>query len=143
MKKPEISEWLEASDLADSCEFEANDARTVDENDTRLTQPCSGFDPESTPESRGAMAALGAKAAAQSCPRFFDDPIDIRRNLIAKRQAAGANTPYGHTCSNIIEQLDRMFVYERQAWATDVRQTLPGAMNLQLQRLARLSGEQS
>lgn len=90
-------------------------------------------------ESAGAFAALNAKANFQRVPHFFDDPIHIRRVLIAKRQGAGADTPYGHTCSNIIEQLDGMFSYERPAWATDVRQTLPWMMNQQIERLERLS----
>lgn len=41
MENHEISEGLGQPDLADSCEIEANDARTVDQNDTRLTQPRS------------------------------------------------------------------------------------------------------
>lgn len=97
------------------------------------------LDLEDIPESRGAMAALNAKEAAQSCTRFFDNPIDVRRALIAKRQAAGWDTPYGHTCSNIVEQLEGMFDYERPEWATDVRQTLPWLMNQQIARLERLS----
>lgn len=139
MKKDEISKGLAEIDRADSCAIEVNDAGTRDENDTGLTQDCSVFDLEETPESRGAMAALNARAVAQSCTRFFSDPIDIRRSLIAKRQGAGADTPYGHTCSNIIEQLDGMFDYVRPAWATDVRQTLPWMMNKQIERLERLS----
>lgn len=31
---------------------------------------------------------------------------NTRRDLIAKRTAAGADTPLGHRCSNLIEQLD-------------------------------------
>ena len=34
------------------------------------------------------------------------DPVDARRNLIAKRVAAGATTPIGHRCSNLVELLD-------------------------------------
>lgn len=34
------------------------------------------------------------------------DHEDIRRALTAKRVAAGANTPIGHRCSNLIELLD-------------------------------------
>lgn len=30
---------------------------------------------------------------------------DTRRKLIAKREAVGADTPIGHRCSNLIEQL--------------------------------------
>jgi hypothetical protein len=97
------------------------------------------WDLEDTPECAGAIAALNAKASSQGCHRFFDNPIDIRRTLIAKRQEAGHDTPYGHTCSNLIEQIDGMSKYERPAWALDVRQTLPWLMNKQIERLARLS----
>lgn len=94
---------------------------------------------QDTPESLGAIAALEAKAKSQGATLFFDDPIHIRRTLIVKRYAAGADTPYGHTCSNIVEQLDNLFGYERPAWATDERQTLPWNINYQIQRLERLS----
>jgi hypothetical protein len=39
-------------------------------------------------------------------PRSGFDPIEARRNLIAKRVAAGADTPIGHRCSNLIELLE-------------------------------------
>jgi len=117
-----------------------NESRTCDDVDTGLTQDCSGFDP--TPESMGAMAALTAKANFQGRPHLFADPIHIRRSLIAKRQEAGADTAYGHTCSNIIEILENLFDYERPAWAQDDRQALPGLMNVQIERLARLTSPQ-
>lgn len=93
-------------------------------------------------EGAGAMAALTAKANFQRRPHFFDNPIDIRRALIAKRLAVGAETPLGYTCSNIIEQLENLFEYERPAWATHEFQTLPGLMNRQIKRLERLSAYQ-
>jgi hypothetical protein len=96
---------------------------------------------ENTPESMGAMAALSAKADAQAVPHFLDDPIDIRRTLIAKREAAGADTPYGHTCSNIVEILDGWLNYERPAWATRECQTLAWAMNQQIKRLVASSNQ--
>lgn len=34
------------------------------------------------------------------------DYENTRRELIAKRVAAGADTPIGHRCSNLIEMLD-------------------------------------
>lgn len=34
------------------------------------------------------------------------DPVDARRNLIAKRVAAGADSPIGHRCSNLTVLLD-------------------------------------
>lgn len=93
-------------------------------------------------ESAGAFAALNAKANFQGCPHFFDDPIHVRRALIAKREAAGADTPLGHTCSNIVEQLENLFGYVRPAWATHETQTLPYQINKQIERLERLSGHQ-
>lgn len=96
-------------------------------------------DPNNLQESAGAFAALNAKANFQRAPHLFDDPIHIRRAVIAKRLAAGAHTPYGHTCSNIVEILDALFNYERPAWAADVRQTLPWMMNQQIKRLERLA----
>lgn len=137
MKKDVISEGLAETDLAGSCQITVNNAETCEPRDTNLTQGCSGFDP--TPESIGAMAALDTKASAQGATRFFDDPIHVRRVLIAKRQAAGAETPYGHACSNIVEILDGLFEYERPAWAKDVRQTLPWLMKQQIERLERLT----
>lgn len=98
-------------------------------------------DTQETPESLGAFAALAAKAKRQHCTHFFNDPIHIRRTLIVKRSGAGADTPYGHACSNIVEQMDNLFGYERPAWATDVRQTLPHLINYQIQRLERLSAQ--
>lgn len=95
------------------------------------------FDLENTPESMGAMAALTAKANTQAVTHFFDNPIDIRRTLIAKREVDGADTPAGHTYSNIIEILDGWFDHERPAWATYECQTLAWAMNYQIRRLER------
>lgn len=92
-----------------------------------------------TPENHGAMASLQAKSELQGCPHFFDDPIHIRRDLMRKGSAAGWNTPYGHTASNIIEILQNLFDYQRPAWATDERQTLPYFANQQIERLAGLS----
>lgn len=97
------------------------------------------FDLEDTPESRGAMAALTAKAERQGVTQFWRDPIHIRRSLIVKREAAGADTPIGHGCSNIIEQLENLYSYVRPAWATDECQTLPWMVNQQIKRLAQLS----
>lgn len=100
-----------------------------------------GFLPDvnNLPESAGAIAALKAKANFQHRPHLFSDPIDIRRNLIAKRQAAGADTPIGHGCSNVIEILENLYGYERPAWATHESQTLPWSLNRQMERLERLA----
>jgi len=58
-------------------ETAVNDTRTSVASDTNVTQECSGFDLE-----------------------------NARRDLIAKRVAAGANSEIGHRCSNLIEQLE-------------------------------------
>lgn len=91
-----------------------------------------------TPASLGAFAALKAKAERQHCTHIFDDPIHIRRTLIVKRSEVGANTPYGHTCSNIVEQLDSLPGYETPPWVSHPTQTLPHLINYQIQRLERL-----
>lgn len=66
------------------------------------------------------------------------DLEDTRRQLIAKRNAYGADTPEGHACSNLIEQAGHMPHYVRPEWATDERQTLPWLMQQQMKRLAEL-----
>lgn len=97
------------------------------------------IDPNNLEESEGAFAALNAKANFQHRPHFFRDPIHIRRALIVKREAYGADTPIGHGCSNVIEILENLYHYERPAWATHESQTLPWLLNRQMERLARLS----
>lgn len=99
-------------------------------------------DPNNLQESAGAFAALNAKANFQRCPHFFKDPIHIRRALIAKRETYGADTAIGHGCSNVIEILENLYGYERPSWATHESQTLPWLLNQQMERLARLSGQQ-
>ena len=84
-----------------------NEDRTCANSDTKLTQPRSGFDLETT-----------------------------RRALIARRVAVGADTPDGHICFNLVEQLQAMRTYTRPAWAVDVRQTLPWMIQQQMKRLA-------
>lgn len=58
------------------------------------------------------------------------------RALIARRVAAGADSPEGHTCSNLIEQLENLQTYVRPEWAKDERQTLPWMIRQQMKRLA-------
>lgn len=94
---------------------------------------------EDTPESLGAMAALAAKAERQGVTQFFRDPIHVRRDLMRKGSAAGWHTPIGYTISTLIEQLQNLYGYERPAWATDERQTLPYQINKSVERVARLS----
>lgn len=69
------------------------------------------------------------------------DLENTRRALIARRVAAGADTPEGHTCSNLVEQLEAMRTYVRPAWATDVRQTLPWMIQQQMKRLEQAMAE--
>lgn len=84
-----------------------NDSGTGPGSDTGLTHPRSGFDLE-----------------------------DTRRDLIAMRNRHGANTPKGHACSNVIEQLDALRTYIRPAWASHESQTLPAMMRRQMDRLS-------
>lgn len=70
------------------------------------------LDPNSLEESAGAIASLTAKANFQRVPHFFSDPIHVRRQLIAKRVAAGADTPRGHAASNLVEQLQHFIAAE-------------------------------
>jgi hypothetical protein len=72
--------------------------------DTPLTQPRSGFDLENT-----------------------------RRQLIALRSKLGADTPAGHRCSNLVEQLDAMRTAEG-----DQRAHLAKSIGQQTADLARL-----
>lgn len=52
-------------------------------------------------------SAPGTETGAKlTPPRSGFDLEDARRNLIAKRTAAGADTPIGHRCSNLVELLD-------------------------------------
>ncbi|MDB5584831.1 MAG: hypothetical protein JWR80_10007 [Bradyrhizobium sp.] len=64
------------------------------------------------------------------------DLENTRRVLIARRIAVGADTPAGHACSTLAEQLPNLATYERPAWAKDERQTLAWKMNEQIERLA-------
>lgn len=84
-----------------------NESRTCAGGGSELTQPSSAFD-------------LWA----------------ARRALIARRVAAGADSPEGHTCSNLIEQLENLQTYVRPEWAKDERQTLPWMIRQQMKRLA-------
>lgn len=62
---------------------------------------------------------------------------NTRRDLIALRVKFGASSPVGHTCSNLIEQMETMRTYQRPAWADDDRKTLPALMAFQMKRLAK------
>lgn len=107
MEKDLISKDIAEGDLASSREIALNDSGTCAESGSKLTQARSGFDLE-----------------------------DARRALIARRVRAGARSPEGYTCSNLIDQLERMRTYVRPAWAKDERQTLPWMIRQQMKRLA-------
>ncbi len=62
------------------------------------------------------------------------DLENTRRALIAKRDIGGADTPDGHTCSNVVEIIQALPGYVRPAWATDERQTLPWMLKQQMKR---------
>jgi len=70
-------------------------------------------------------------------------PLDLsmeamRRTLIGKRERRyGADSPKGHACSNLVEQLQNMRAYVLPAWAVDERQTLPWMMQQQMKRLSQ------
>ena len=52
---------------------------------------------------------------------------NTRRDLIAKRQAAGADTKIGHRCSNLIEMLDNYRTAEgdqKAALAESIERTM-------------------
>lgn len=60
----------------------------------------------------------------------------IRRLINARAKVYGADTPEGHTCSNLAEMLKNMETYVRPDWAKDERQTLPWMIKQQMKRLA-------
>lgn len=54
------------------------------------------------------------------------------------RKAHGFNSPIGHCCSNLMEQIPLMDDYVRPAWAQDRRQTVPYLIEWQMKRLEAL-----
>jgi hypothetical protein len=59
-------------------------------------------------------------------------------DLNAVRRAHGANTPMGHACSNVVEQISHMANYVRPAWASHKTQTLPWMIEQQMKRIETL-----
>lgn len=108
IEKAETSKGLAESAPASSCQFEVNDSRTCEKSDTHLTQPRSGFDLE-----------------------------DVRRGLIATRVIKGAESPDGHTCSNLVELLPHAVGYVAPPWATHEFQTVPGLIKRQMRRFGK------
>lgn len=69
-------------------------------------------------------------------PRSGFDLEDTCRNLIARRVRDGADSPDGHTCSNLVELLPLLPGYVRPDWASHDCQTLPWLIKQQMKRLA-------
>lgn len=62
------------------------------------------------------------------------DLENTRRKLIAKREAAGADTPLGHRCSNLIEQLQNY----AKAESEDQRERLRASIQKSMSEIAGL-----
>jgi hypothetical protein len=62
------------------------------------------------------------------------DILTVRRDLIALREKHGADTPIGHRCSNLIEQLGNL-----QGATGDERKHLEKFIGQSVAELARLS----
>ena len=60
-------------------------------------------------------------------------------NLMKLRNAHGATSAVGQTCSNLIEQLCNLPTYEQPDWVSDERQTSPWLIQYQMNRLAALT----
>lgn len=73
---------------------------------------------------------LGARIMSNS------NVAGTRSHLIALRSKFGADTPAGHACSNIVEQIDVLRTYVRPSWAKHETQTLQWRMQQQMKRLA-------
>lgn len=89
-----------------------NEAGTGKQIDTGLTQAVS--------PSVHALAAMNA-------------------DLIAMRTRYGFDSPIGHACSNLLEQIAILPTYIRPKWATHESQTLPYLIKQQIAGLARLT----
>jgi hypothetical protein len=59
--------------------------------------------------------------------------------LLTARNRHGADTPVGHGCSNLNEQMLAIPSYVRPAWATHPSQTLAAKIAWQAARLAELT----
>jgi len=60
----------------------------------------------------------------------------MRKALILKREATGADTPTGLTISTLVEQMENKRTYIRPEWAKDRRQTLDYQIEKSLARLS-------
>jgi hypothetical protein len=63
----------------------------------------------------------------------------MSNSLLTARNHYGADTPAGHGCSNLNEQMLALPSYVRPAWATHPTQTLAARMAWQADRLAELT----
>jgi hypothetical protein len=73
--------------------------------------------------------ALGARIMSNS------DTKTACRDLRSIRRAHGANSPVGHACSNLIEQMEVLRTYVRPEWAKHECQTLQWMMKQQMKRI--------
>jgi hypothetical protein len=205
MEKDEISKGLSETDLADSCELEANVEGTCDENGAKLTQRCSptvhgmskGFTyfvregdmikigssirPEDrisslqtgTPRSLETLAIVsqdiadefathqlfahlrvrgewfradqellyfieGVKADALAAVKPEPLAKAVERGLADLRKIHGFDSPAGHRCSNLIEQLANFRTAEG-----DQRMHLSRGIKQQMKELAELTAGSS
>lgn len=102
MEKAEISDGLAENDLADSCEIVVNDAGAVRQSGTGLTQRRSGSD---------------------LVPSAFD-LWAARRFIIAERLLAGADTPLGHRCSNMVEMIENYQTADSPFQVSNIKRSL-------------------
>ena len=65
----------------------------------------------------------------------------IRQIINARAKSYDADSPIGHTLSNLAVMLKNMETYVRPAWATHESQTLPYSINRMRQRLELLTAQ--
>lgn len=82
----------------------------------------------STPETHAGSPDVPAALAAMNA------------DLTAMRTRYGADSPIGHCCSNLLEQIAILPTYVQPEWATHEWQTLPYLVKQQIAGLARLTG---
>ena len=72
-------------------------------------------------------------------PKLSPEARTMIVKLTRLRRTHDAESPLGHTYSNLMEQITEMADYVRPAWAVDDRQSLPGLIQWQMKRLAELT----
>lgn len=97
---------------------------------------------QTSPELLAHIATLTGKAAPIRPHRrsvFTPEAAAMISRLSILRTSHGANTPMGHTCSNLIAQIKELRNYVRPAWAQHPRQSLQASIEHQMKRLERFS----